>query len=100
MSKYKFFTMRDNSLVVERYREKLLSLRTQLRANKGDVSKCFELSQAMSRLPRKAHKVRLRNICPITGRARGYYRFFGLGRHAILDLARKRLLDGVIQDTF
>lgn len=86
--------------MVDRYKERLDDLRRELRLSKGNVSKCFELNQAMSRLPRRAHRERLRNVCPISGRARGYYRFFGLARHAILDLARKQLLDGVTQDTY
>ena len=100
MARYKFFSMKKHELVVDRYKEKLKNLKGEMRKNRGDVSSCFDLSQALSKLPRRAHKERLRNICPISGRARGYYRFFGLARHTILDLAKKQLLDGVTQDTY
>ena len=48
-------------------------------------------------LPRNASPVRLRNRCAITGRPRGVYRKFGLGRNKLRDLAMRGEVPGVIK---
>ena len=48
-------------------------------------------------LPRDASPVRLRNRCALTGRPRGVYRKFGLGRNKLRDLALKGEVPGVIK---
>ena len=51
----------------------------------------------LQRLPRDASPVRLRNRCALTGRPRGVYRKFGLGRNKLRDLALKGEVPGVIK---
>jgi len=48
-------------------------------------------------LPRDASPVRLRNRCALTGRPRGVYRKFGLGRNKLRELALKGEVPGVIK---
>jgi len=48
-------------------------------------------------LPRDASPTRLRNRCAITGRPRGVYRKFGLGRNKLRDLALRGEVPGVIK---
>jgi small subunit ribosomal protein S14 len=48
--------------------------------------------KALDELPKNASRVRLRNRCQISGRPRGYIRYFGLSRIAMRDMA----LDGKI----
>ena len=43
----------------------------------------FDAMQALHKLPRDASPVRMRGRCRITGRPRGYYRKFGLGRNKL-----------------
>jgi len=40
----------------------------------------------LQKMPRDASPVRLRNRCALTGRPRGVYRKFGLGRNKLRDL--------------
>jgi small subunit ribosomal protein S14 len=49
------------------------------------------------KLPRDASPVRLRNRCAMTGRPRGVYRKFGLGRNKLRELALKGEVPGVIK---
>lgn len=49
----------------------------------------------LSEMPRNSSKVRVRNRCFITGRARGYYRKFGISRIMIRELAASGVLPGV-----
>ncbi len=48
-------------------------------------------------LPRDASPVRLRNRCAITGRPRGVYRKFGLGRSKLRDFIMAGEVPGVIK---
>jgi len=51
----------------------------------------------LQRLPRDASPVRLRNRCALTGRPRGVYRKFGLGRNKLRDLALRGEVPGIIK---
>ena len=46
-------------------------------------------------LPRNASPVRLKNRCQLTGRPRGYMRYFGLSRIMFRDMALNGLIPGV-----
>lgn len=59
-----------------------------------------ERQQAMAdlaRLPRNASPVRLRNRCYMTGRPRGYYRKFGLGRNKLREMMMRGEVPGVVK---
>jgi small subunit ribosomal protein S14 len=51
----------------------------------------------LQQLPRDASPVRLRNRCALTGRGRGVYRKFGLGRGKLRELALRGEIPGVIK---
>jgi small subunit ribosomal protein S14 len=51
----------------------------------------------LQKLPRNANPTRLRNRCAITGRSRGTFRMFGLGRTKIRELAFKGDIPGVVK---
>jgi small subunit ribosomal protein S14 len=51
----------------------------------------------LQKLPRDASPVRLRNRCALTGRPRGVYRKFGLGRIKLRELALRGEVPGVIK---
>ena len=71
-------------------REKLVAKfaerRAQLKAE-GDY-------EGLDKLPKNASPVRLKNRCGITGRGKGYIRFFGISRVKFRELAS----DGKIQE--
>ncbi|EPR59466.1 ribosomal protein RPS14, putative [Toxoplasma gondii ME49] len=48
----------------------------------------------LQRLPRDSSPTRYRNRCRVCGRARGYFRFFGLCRHHVLDMVRNVMFPG------
>ena len=66
-----------------------------------DMSKNFEDRMAavdkLNSLPRDSSRVRLRNRCSMTGRARGYLRKFKLSRICFRDNASKGLIPGVVK---
>lgn len=57
----------------------------------------LEARAKLQKLPRDASPVRIRNRCALTGRPRGVYRKFGLGRNKLRDLAMKGEVPGVIK---
>jgi small subunit ribosomal protein S14 len=48
-------------------------------------------------LPRDSSPVRLRNRCALTGRPRGVYRKFGLGRNKLREIAMRGEIPGMIK---
>jgi len=57
----------------------------------------IQAREKLQQLPRNASPVRLRNRCALTGRPRGVYRKFGLGRNKLRDLALRGEVPGVIK---
>jgi small subunit ribosomal protein S14 len=81
--------------------EKFKAKRTQLLEILQDVRASDEAKEEarlkLQKLPRDASPVRIRNRCALTGRPRGVYRKFGLGRNKLRDLALKGEVPGVIK---
>ena len=81
--------------------KKFAAKRTALKAIIDDQSKSdeerFEARLALQALPRDASPSRLRNRCEITGRPRGVYRKFGLGRNKLRQAAMNGEIPGVIK---
>jgi len=84
--------MAKKSMIMrEKRREKLVAKyaarRAKLKAividpNSSDEER-LEAVAKLAGMPRDASPTRLRNRCAITGRPRGYYRKFGLGRNKL-----------------
>ena len=55
----------------------------------------FEAMKEAAKLPRNANRTRLHNRCSVTGRARGYSRWFGLCRQQLRTMASEGKLPGV-----
>jgi len=67
--------------------------RAELKAAIVDPNVSFEVQQdaifRLQKLPRDSSPVRRRNRCAITGRPRGFYRKFGLGRNKLREAAMR-----------
>ncbi len=57
----------------------------------------YEARLKLQKLPRDASPVRLRTRCALTGRPRGVYSKFGLGRSKLRDIAMRGEIPGVIK---
>ena len=57
----------------------------------------YEARMRLQKLPRDASPVRLRNRCALTGRPRGVFRKFGLGRGKLREIAMRGEIPGVIK---
>tara|TARA_B100000029_G_scaffold107368_2_gene98367 strand:- start:4877 stop:5167 length:291 start_codon:yes stop_codon:yes gene_type:complete len=87
----------------EKRRKKMVNakadMREELRKASVDIHRSaeerFAARQELAKLPRNSAAIRLRNRCAVSGRPRGYMRFFGLSRIAFRDLALKGELPGI-----
>ena len=79
--------------------EKFAAKRAALKAIVEDSSKTdeerYEARLKIQQMPRNASPTRQRNRCVITGRARGVFRKFGLGRMKLRELAMKGEIPGM-----
>lgn len=55
----------------------------------------MEARARLEQLPRNASPVRLRNRCMLTGRPRGTFRMFGLGRNKLREIAMRGEIPGL-----
>ena len=84
-------------------REKLVAKyakkRAELKAIVANPDVGFEEKQAaifaLQKLPRDSSPVRQRNRCAISGRPRGFYRKFGLGRNKLREAAMRGDVPGL-----
>lgn len=74
---------RKREAMVARYAEKRKALKAA-----GDY-------EALDKLPRNASPVRLKNRCQLTGRPKGYMRYFGMSRVIFRDMALDGKIPGV-----
>jgi small subunit ribosomal protein S14 len=79
--------------------EKYSAKRAELLAVVNDMSRSdeerFEARLKFQALPRNSSPVRLRNRCKLTGRPRGVYRKFGLGRSKLRDFVMRGEVPGM-----
>ncbi|MFM7358619.1 MAG: 30S ribosomal protein S14 [Sediminibacterium sp.] len=74
---------RKREQMVAKYAEKRKALKAA-----GDYT-------ALDKLPKNASPVRLKNRCKMTGRPKGYMRFFGISRIMFRDMALNGIIPGV-----
>jgi small subunit ribosomal protein S14 len=74
---------RKRERMVAQYAEKRATLKAA-----GDYA-------ALDELPKNASPVRLKNRCQLTGRPRGYMRYFGLSRVMFREMALNGKIPGV-----
>ena len=60
----------------------------------------FEASMKLAQLPRNSARNRFRLRCEVTGRPRGVYRKFKLGRVMLRDLASQGQIPGMVKSSW
>ena len=82
---------------VEKFKAKRASLLDIIQDSRASDEAREEARLKLQQLPRDASPVRIRNRCALTGRPRGVYRKFGLGRNKLRDLALRGEVPGIIK---
>ena len=83
--------------LVAKFAKKYNELKTIANDAKKSDEERYLARLELQKLPRNAYPTRLRNRCELTGRPRGTFRMFGLGRSKIRDLAFKGDIPGVVK---
>ena len=75
----------------ERKRAKMVA---QYEVKRAELKKAGDFA-ALDELPRNSSKVRLHNRCQLTGRPKGYIRYFGISRVMLRDMALNGKIPGL-----
>nr|QUE29363.1 ribosomal protein S14 [Erythrotrichia longistipitata] len=90
---------RKRKILSSRYKEKRIEIK-ELIKKASTFEQKLSLQQKLQKLPRDSAECRVRNRCWLTGRSRGYYKDFGLSRHALREMAHDCLLPGVTKSSW
>ncbi|MBK6337067.1 MAG: 30S ribosomal protein S14 [Betaproteobacteria bacterium] len=83
--------------LVKKYAKKRAALVAIINNTKASDDDRYEARLKLQQLPRNANPTRLRNRCAITGRPRGFFRKFGLGRNKLREFAMRGEVPGVVK---
>ena len=81
--------------LVEKHAAKRAELKAILRDPNVSDDDFYRAQERLSKLPRNASPVRVRNRCSVTGRPRAYVGKFGLSRLTFRELASQGKIPGV-----
>ena len=84
----------------KKYFTRRKELREKIRNTKLSDNERYGAHLQLQKLPRDSCSTRVRNRCELTGRARAYYRAFGLSRIAFRELALKGMIPGITKSSW
>jgi len=87
---------KKRQLLVNKHIQKRQLLKDQLKTF-SSFEELLDIQKRLQKLPRNSSPNRLHNRCWKTGRPRAFYRFFGLSRHVLREMAYEGFLPGVIK---
>ena len=82
---------------VKKFAARRADLLAIMNNNRASDEQRTEAREKFQRLPRNSSPVRLRNRCSLTGRPRGVFSKFGLGRGKLREIAMRGEIPGVIK---
>ena len=80
---------------VKKYAAKRAKLKEQIRDPKASQEDRMAAVEALQKLPRDSSPSRVRNRCELTGRSRGVYKKFGLGRNKLREATMRGDVPGL-----
>lgn len=86
--------------LASQYEAKRVALKEIIYNRELPLEQRMQAQRKLSELPRNASKSRIRNRCEITGRPRGYYRYFRLSRLMLRDLGNAGMVPGLTKSSW
>ena len=83
--------------LAQKYAGKRAELKKIISSATAGLEEKQEAGAALQKLPRNSSPVRGRNRCRATGRSRGYYGKFGLGRNKLREAAMRGDIPGLVK---
>jgi len=80
---------------VAKYAAKRAELKTVISSSESAPEERWEAQRKLQALPRNSSPTRQRNRCRLTGRPKGYYRKFGLGRNKLREATMRGDVPGL-----
>jgi small subunit ribosomal protein S14 len=88
---------KKRSKLVRKYAAKRQALKAAIRDMSLDDEERRDARTKLNKMPRDSSASRQRNRCALTGRSRGNYRKFGLGRTKLREAAMRGDVPGLIK---
>jgi small subunit ribosomal protein S14 len=88
---------RKRRLTVKKYAKKRAELEAIIHGARVSDENRAAARRKLEQLPRDSSPTRLRNRCTLTGRPRGVFRKFGLGRNKLREIAMRGEIPGVVK---
>ena len=82
-------------MLVKKFARKRAALQAIIDDQSKSEEERYQARLKLQQLPRNSSPTRLRNRCELTGRPRGTYRKFGLGRNKLRDIAMRGEIPGI-----
>jgi small subunit ribosomal protein S14 len=82
---------------VKKFSAKRSALKAVIHDATQSMDERLDAQRRLQQLPRNASPSRLRNRCSLTGRPRGTFRMFGLGRNKLREAAMRGDIPGLIK---
>lgn len=86
---------RKRTKLVEKFASKRAELKAIVMSPKSSYEDKMAAQTKIQKLPRDSSPVRQRNRCELTGRSRGVYSKFGLGRHKLREATMRGDVPGL-----
>jgi small subunit ribosomal protein S14 len=83
--------------LVRKYAKKRAELQAIINDQSLSEEDRYQARLKLQQLPRNANPTRLRNRCEVTGRPRGVYSKFGLGRNKLREAAMRGEVPGIVK---
>jgi small subunit ribosomal protein S14 len=83
--------------LVKKFATKRAALKATIASNSSSYEEKMEAVTKLMKLPRDSSASRVRNRCELTGRSRGVYSKFGLGRNKLREYAMKGEIPGIVK---
>ncbi len=83
--------------LVAKYAKKREALIAVIENSRTSDEDRFAARLKLQQLPRNANPTRLRSRCALTGRPRGVFRKFGLGRNKLREYAMRGEIPGIVK---
>ncbi|MFZ8911696.1 MAG: 30S ribosomal protein S14 [Burkholderiaceae bacterium] len=86
---------KKRAALVQKYAAKRAALKAVIQDQAKTEEERYEARLALQKLPRNANPTRMRSRCELTGRPRGTFRMFSLGRAKIREAAFRGEIPGL-----
>lgn len=86
---------RKRAATVKRYAARRAEYKRVIRDPNSTDDEREQAQLKLQALPRNASPVRMRNRCSVSGRPKGFYRKFGLGRNKLREAAMRGEIPGL-----